>query len=220
MKIFNKILKIIVIGAVIAIVMSACGTFGASKEMDEETLALKEKMDSASWEVKAMTKNTPLLGGFKSAEKIELTAFQNISIIKNMENHIWYALSAPEIPGTYYFYKKFSTGSALAGVQHRLFINTTIDAQTFASMIAFSSATWQVKTEAGQPSTAKLEKLDQHSGEATFFDNLLSSVSEGRYDNWYSFTAPEMPGIIYYYFERTPGLVSVGETKLIYKGGQ
>ena len=219
MKIFKKVLGIIAIGVVIATVMSACGTlFGASKEMDEETLAWKEKLDSATLEVKAMTKNIPLSSGFQSVKGMELTAFQNISVIKNMENLRWYALSAPEMPGTYYYYRKQETSSL--GVRHTVEKSTTIDAETFAYRIAFSSAAWQAKAVSGQPSTAGLEKLDQYSGEANFFGNILSSVSEGRYDNWHSFTAPEMPGIIYYYFERTPGLVSVGETKLIYKGRQ
>ena len=220
MKIFKKILGIIAMGAVIAIGMSACITLGAPKEMDEETLALKEKLDSASWEVKAMSRNWPLLGDFEEVKNMELTAFQNISVTQNLELDRWYALSAPELPGTYYIYSKFKSGSSFGSPRHNLYKSTKIDAETFASITAFSGATWQPRALPGQPSTAGLERVDWLGPESMFFGNILLWQEDDRYDKWFSFTAQEMPGVIYYYFERTPAAISIGETKTVYKGRQ
>jgi hypothetical protein len=215
--IFRKIFWIIAIVAVIAIGMSACGTFGAPREMDEETLALKETFDSASWDVKVMN-NTPTFRDFTSVRGNELVAFQNSSVIQNMEFFRWYALSAPEMPGTFYYYTKLRGG--FSSIRHDLYKSTTIDAETFASRNAFFNATWQAIAMSSQPSTIGLEKLDQFSMEATFLGRFLPS--QERYDKWYSITAREMPGIIYYYFERMPNRfgVTIGETTTVYRGRQ
>jgi len=220
-----KILKIIVIGAVITFGMIACSTFGAPKEMDEEALALKETLEKATWEITAMSKNRPIFNNndfiFIKADKIEIAAFQNITVTKNMELGKWYALSAPEIPGTFYYYSKYDSGSLILGIQHNLYKSTTIDEETFASRTAFFNATWQTRAMSSQPSTSGLEKLSQFSIEAVYFESLLNLLpEESKYDTWHSFTSLEMPGIIYYYFENTPKLVRIGETKIIYKGRQ
>ena len=222
MKNKNKLFRIIAIGVLITIGISACATFGKPKEMDAETLALKETFDNATWEVIPMSKNFPSTQGFRSADKREISAFQTISAIQNAESFRWYALSAPELSGTYYYFRKTDTGSILAGPRIDLYKSTTIDAETFASRTAFSSATWQANAMPNQPSTAGLEKLSEHGMEGTFFGNVLSSSvsAEERYEKWYSFTAPEMSGVIYYYFEKRPAAVSIGETKTIYKGNR
>jgi hypothetical protein len=222
MKTFTTILKIIVIGAVITIGLSTCGTFGTPKELDEETLALIQTLDSASWEVKAM-KYRPIFNNtdfdFRAADKMELTAFQNALVTQNMETYKWYALSAPEMPGTYYYYTKYDTGSFLSGTRHELYKSTTTDAETFASVNAFLNADWQVKAVPGQPSTNGLVKIDQNSMEANYLGYFFFFF--GRYEQWYSLTAPEMPGTIYYYFERTPVAVRIlQETRIVYKGIQ
>jgi len=219
MKTFTTILKVIAIGTVIAIGMSACA--GTPKQMDEETLALKETFDNATWEVKPLNKNSPFTKDFRTADKKEISAFQTISAIQNAENFTWYALSAPELPGTFFFYRKTDTGSLLLGPRHELYKSTTIDEEAFASRIAYSTATWQFREVSNQTSTAGVVKLDGHGSEAIFFRQFLRGLPEGEeYDKWYSFTASELPGVIYYSFERKPAGITLGETSIILKGGQ
>lgn len=209
---------IIAIGAAIALGIGSCGTFSTPKELDEETLALKETLDKASWNVKAMSKNRPSTKDFKEVDKKELAAFKNTSVTQKMELGRWYALSAPEIPETYYYCIKYENASFLADAKYYIYKSTTINEEIFASRTAFFSAAWQVRVMENQPSTAGLEKLDQFSVEAAYLSNLLPN--EGRYDRWHSFTASEIPGIIYYYFEKTPQFVRIGEAVTIYKGRQ
>ena len=191
------------------------GTSNSTPEKtDTEKSALKETFDNASWIVKPMSKNHPITNDFKEVDKMELAAFQNISITQKMELGRWYALTAPELPGTYYYYQKSDSGSLFRGPLVYLYKSTTIDEETFAFRTAFFSATWQVRSLENQPSTAGLEKLDRHGVEALYFDNLLI-----HYETWHSFTAPEMPGMIYYYFRRkTTGVITIGESVWIYKG--
>ena len=71
-------LLVIAIGSLIAAGFSACGIIQVKSGLSEENQAVRDTLDSASWEVKALDK-PPSLAGFQkvSGFSVEMGCFQS-----------------------------------------------------------------------------------------------------------------------------------------------
>jgi hypothetical protein len=103
------------------------------------------------------------------------------------------------------------------------------DEETLALRNTLFNATWNKETLANQPSLDGCERL-LYGEEATFISGAATDIEkddgrEIRYtvngvdymqkriymapDTWYALTAPEMPGVLYYYYRAGGGALSV-----------
>jgi hypothetical protein len=112
-KTFKKILGrkarklfVIAIGALIAAGFSACGIIQVRSGPSEEEQAVQDTLDSASWEVKILD-TPPSLAGFEKVSGFgaEMAFFQRSAGRLGLGGAgKWYVLTAPELPGTTYYY--------------------------------------------------------------------------------------------------------------------
>lgn len=107
-------LFVIAIAALIAAGFSACGIIQVRSGYSEGEQAVRDTLDSASWEVK-MLDTPPSLAGFEKVSSFgaEMGYFQSSGGRLGLrENDKWYVLTAPELPGqTYYYFRQGGTVS-------------------------------------------------------------------------------------------------------------
>ena len=201
MKTFTKIWKIIAIGVIIAAGLSACGTT-SSVQLDEETLAI---MENASWTIKALNLlPSPFVGvsNFRNIDRSEIAYFENISMTKGLDVYTWYALTAPELPGVYYYIQKTPKSIVLGGgYSFDVYKSTTIDDETFAWRNTLRSVSWEVKALANQPSLNGFDQIELRSEEDYFVTELVNN--DAPLNSWFEITAPELPGLTYYHKTRS-----------------
>jgi len=212
MKTLTKFLGIIAVGAVIAAGLTACKP--TPIELDEEVLAA---MNNASWVVKPVYYSPPgpQSTDFTIGDKTEAAYFGRISVTLGLEKYKWYALTAPEFPGAYYYYIRQINGPLV-------FKSTTIDDEKFAWYNTLLNASWDVKVLPNQPSFNGFEQLPwkENRWEYNYADQVSRS---GGYDGdgkWYELTSREFPGVTFYYFPPDMTGMIIGSPATIYMKGK
>jgi hypothetical protein len=114
MKTFTKIVKIIAIGAVIAVGLIACISISPAPEKTEEELTFENVLKNAQWEVKVLANQPPLNGFVKLASSsIDFDFFRSFGQRygdPEVSANAWYELTATELPGVIYYYYKEGGG--------------------------------------------------------------------------------------------------------------
>ena len=209
----NKIysLGIIAIGAMIVAGFAGCAS--TPRELDQARLA---EFENASWVATPLAGQILPLGGFRLGQfnpirREQIEYFANISVTQAFDDGKWYALTAPEFPGNYFFKWDLQRD----GSRRLIGEINTVNADTLTAMIAYTdafyNATWVRRVLPNEPSLTGLNQLNALDRELQIFNvRDIGPLESGK---WLETTAVEMPGVIFLTF-RPEGIVTVAR---IYK---
>ena len=220
MKTFTKFFKIIAIVAVIALGFNACASTAEKYEAAIKTpegKAFQESMQKAKWKAKALSAEPDL--GFVNKLPEWHIAYVHLSTAgPKMNANTWYELTAPEFPGiSYYSYEKIKNDKSVFDIYVQ-------DEKLVTLRKTLENASWNVKSLGAKPSLDGFIRVSREErdyfhkaggnglykeGETrrgsttTIKNNGVERTIKyiGLNDNaWYALTAPEFPGITYYYY--------------------